>query len=83
MANNRRIFINGTIRTVKSDHDMDTVVQRYRSLGFRAFANPPTIETVQRWDYDGEMKATDGCHVESDSQCPHGCNSWLVEFGLI
>lgn len=83
MANNRKILINGIVRTIKPDRDMDTVVAHYRSLGFKAFANPPTIKIVQCWEFDGEMKATDGCPVETDGKCQHGCNSWLIEFGMI
>ena len=43
----------------------------------------PSIETVQRWSWDGAMEATDGCHVEDDGTCPHGCRSWLLVYGLI
>ncbi len=32
---------------------------------------------------DGVCEATDGCSVEPDGRCPHGCSSWLVQLGLI
>lgn len=43
----------------------------------------PSISTMEKWVSNGIAKATDGCKVEPDGICPHGCNSWLLELGLI
>lgn len=43
----------------------------------------PDIETLIEWEADGGCEATDGCWVEPDGICPHGCRSWLLELGLI
>lgn len=43
----------------------------------------PSIKTMERWSYDGIAKATDGCRVEPDGECPHGKKSWLLELGFI
>jgi hypothetical protein len=43
----------------------------------------PSIATMERWVNDGIARATDGCKVEPDGTCPHGCNSWLIELGVI
>ena len=43
----------------------------------------PSIATMTRWVSDGIARATDGCKVEPDGTCPHGCNSWLIELGVI
>ena len=43
----------------------------------------PTVGTMQRWMDDGIAEATDGCTVEPDGVCPHGCKSWLLVLGLI
>lgn len=43
----------------------------------------PSITTMTRWTMDGIAKATDGCRVEPDGTCPHGCKSWLLELGYI
>lgn len=43
----------------------------------------PSIEQLLAWENDGGCEATDGCWVEPDGTCPHGCNSWLVELGMI
>jgi len=43
----------------------------------------PTIKQLERWVYDGVCEATDGCRVEPDGTCEHGCQSWLLEMGLI
>ena len=32
---------------------------------------------------DGGCEATDGCWVEPDGHCQHGCPSWLVKLGVI
>ena len=43
----------------------------------------PSAATMERWMESGIAKATDGCRVEPDGTCPHGCQSWLIELGLI
>lgn len=43
----------------------------------------PTLATAERWMNKGGAKATDGCWVEPDGRCEHGCPSWLLELGLI
>lgn len=43
----------------------------------------PSITTMERWMDTGRAKATDGCTVEPDGTCPHGCPSWLIELGMI
>ncbi|HZU16526.1 MAG TPA: hypothetical protein VFD01_08040 [Candidatus Dormibacteraeota bacterium] len=41
------------------------------------------IEEVEDWLSEGWSEATDGCVVEPDGVCPHGCRSKLLEWGLI
>lgn len=43
----------------------------------------PSIKTLEKWMMDGIAKATDGCKVESNGVCPHGCPSWLIKLGMI
>ena len=43
----------------------------------------PTLKQLEQWMWDGIAEATDGCRVEPDGTCPHGCNSWLIEMGII
>lgn len=43
----------------------------------------PTIEQIMEWESDGGCEATDGCWVEPDGFCPHGCPSWMLELGLV
>lgn len=45
--------------------------------------NEPTLEELEEWAYEGIAEATDGCMVEPDGVCPHGCPSWLLELGYI
>ena len=46
-------------------------------------AKSPSLKTMERWVSNGVAKATDGCTVEPDGMCPHGCPSWLLKLGLI
>ena len=46
-------------------------------------AGPPDLETLMAWEAEGYCEATDGCITEPDGTCSHGCNSWLLELGLI
>ena len=48
-----------------------------------ARATPPDLETLIEWEAMGGCEAVDGCWVESDGTCPHGCPSWLLVMGLI
>ena len=44
----------------------------------------PGLKTMMRWLNDeGACRATDGCRVEPDGTCEHGCKSWLLVAGLI
>jgi hypothetical protein len=43
----------------------------------------PTIEELIEWESEGFCYATDGCKVEPDGICPHGCESWLLVLGII
>lgn len=44
---------------------------------------PPDLETLMAWEAEGYCEALDGCVVEPDGTCSHGCPSWLLELGLI
>ena len=44
---------------------------------------PPMLEEMMAWEAEGGCEATDGCWVEPDGTCPHGCPSWLIELGFI
>ena len=43
----------------------------------------PDEETLSAWDVEGIAEATDGCTVEPDGVCEHGCQSWLLALSLI
>ena len=44
----------------------------------------PDRETVIEWLEEGSgCEALDGCWVEPDGTCPHGCVSWLMKLGII
>ena len=62
-------------------------MERYESEGMLSEkpkrTKPPTLATMERWMDDGIARATDGCKTEPDGTCEHGCQSWLLELGLI
>jgi len=43
----------------------------------------PTLEELVEWHEEGWCYALDGCVVETDGTCPHGCPSWLIHLGMI
>lgn len=44
----------------------------------------PTIEQMMEWESTrGGCEATDGCWVEPDGYCEHGCESWMLRLGYI
>ena len=43
----------------------------------------PSIKQLEEWASDCGCEATDGCWVEPDGECEHGCQSWLLVMGLI
>jgi hypothetical protein len=43
----------------------------------------PDLDTLIQWMNEGIAEATDGCLCELDGRCEHGCQSWLLELGLI
>lgn len=43
----------------------------------------PDIQTLMHWESQGGCEATDGCWVEPDGTCPHGCKSWMIVLGFI
>ena len=43
----------------------------------------PSLAAMEHWICNGVAKATDGCEVEIDGECSHGCPSWLLKLGYI
>lgn len=59
-------------------------LEKAKTLGRKAKqVKAPSLKTLEKWSMDGIAKATDGCKVEPDGSCPHGCRSWIVELGVI
>ena len=48
----------------------------------RMMEEEPSIDQLEAWLFDGVCEATDGCMVEPDGYCPHGCPSWLIKVGI-
>jgi hypothetical protein len=46
-------------------------------------ADAPDLAQLEEWLAEGGAEATDGCWVEPDGTCEHGCPSWLLVLGLI
>ena len=81
----RNILVNGSLKTVKSDADIDTVIARLKTEGkdVKRCNATPSLKTLEKYSNDGIAKATDGCRVEPDGTCQHGHKSWLLQLGYI
>jgi len=54
-----------------------------RKLLKRLRTTQPSMKQVMEWESEGGCEATDGCWVEPDGHCEHGCPSWMIVLGLI
>jgi hypothetical protein len=81
----QHIILNGTLRTLKPGVDADQSIAKLREKGYTVekVQTPPSVKTMTKWSMDGVAKATDGCRVEPDGTCSHGCKSWLLVYGVI
>ena len=44
---------------------------------------PPDFDVLERSISEGACEAIDGCLVDPDGVCKHGCPSWLLYWGLL
>lgn len=81
----RYVLVDGVVRTIKDGVETETAIANLRAKGRTVMKckKPPTIGTMSKWMADGIARATDGCRVEPDGECPHGCKSWLLVLGYI
>lgn len=63
--------------------DVDWLADRSTIKKDGSFSAVPDEDELQEWMEEGGCEATDGCWVEPDGTCPHGCKSWLLELGWI
>jgi hypothetical protein len=70
------------IERLKPEATFDEYKARYPSALFLG-KRLPGLASFSRWVDDGVCPAVDGCNVEPDGTCPHGCPSWLVVLGYI
>lgn len=52
-------------------------------LRYSAVFNPPSMEELEEWSYDGVVESVSGESVEPDGHDSLGFPSWLLAFGLI
>jgi hypothetical protein len=48
-----------------------------------SLVDAPDVAQLEEWLAEGGAEATDGCWVEPDGTCEHGCLSWLLVLALI
>lgn len=70
------------LRCLKPDASLDSYRAKYPSA-IQTSQPPPTETTLKRWHDNGGCKAVDGCWVEPDGICTHGCPAWLMALGWI
>lgn len=82
------LVINGNLKALKATVEESRVAEIIAELQAKGrqvdrVQKPPTLATLERWVDNGVAKATDGCRVEPDGECPHGKPSWLRILGYI
>lgn len=53
------------------------------AAGYEPALVPPSLDQLRTMLVEGWAEAVDGCVVEPDGICPHGCRSWLGVLRLI
>jgi hypothetical protein len=78
-------YLLSTGKLIKWAQDKEGDLVKHCDLKRMTFqkVKPPTLKTLERWSDSGIAKATDGCRVEPDGTCEHGCQSWLLVLGFI
>jgi|SRR3989338_2852490 len=73
-------LIDDMVRKIYSDEilEKEAHLARLSPLGEK-----PSLEQLDEWFSSETCEATDGCIIEHDGMCPHGCPSWLKHLGLI
>jgi hypothetical protein len=81
----QHILLNGRVRTIKPDANVQDAVQKLRDKGYEVdlINKPPTLKTLEKYSENGIARATDGCKCEPDGTCCHGKKSWLLVMGMI
>lgn len=78
----------GVAEVVEKPSNVDVVIIDHDMVDERDPCSPdmakaPDLETLIEWESEGFCEAIDGCIVEPDGVCSHGCKSWLLVMGLI
>lgn len=60
-----------------------TQVQEAKAAPRRDDTQAPDYATLIEWFEEGGCEATDGCWVEPDGHCEHGCPSWLLALHMV
>ena len=79
------ILLNGQVRTIKEGVEPAAAIANLQAKGHKVqrCGKPPTVAIMEKWMSNGLAKATDGCEVELDGKCSHGCDSWMIVIGVI
>jgi len=75
----------GAYFTVNPKVSVSECPKCHRKLGesHLVITKHPSLATMTKWMDSGIARATDGCKVEPDGECPHGHLSWLRVLGYI
>lgn len=79
--NRVRVWRDGQVRVLKQGVAFSTYKAKFPDA-IKA-TKAPTIKTLEGWLFKGVVKAVDGCKVEPDGTCPHGCPSWAMYLGIV
>jgi hypothetical protein len=62
------------LRTLKEGITLEEYREKYPDA---IKVKPPSVKTLEKWDYEGYSKTPCGCKVEPDGICQHGNPTWL------
>ena len=80
--------MDGVAEVVEKPPNVEVVIIDHDMVDERDPCSPdmtkmPPLETLMQWEAEGGCEAVDGCWVEADGICSHGCKSWMLVMGLI
>lgn len=76
------VVARGRLYTLKAGVTLDEIKTKHPDWQI-VKGKKPGMGTLEKWVSNGIAKAIDGCLVESDGTCPHGCQSWLLVLGYV
>ena len=73
----------GKVRVLKDGVDPAYYESKYQDARRIRKPSRPSEAEIEKWMSTGMCRALDGCVVELDGVCPHGCPSRILYYGMV